>query len=175
MVNEVHLEFVCRDEVYEALKRWLPRNPEARLMLLIDSCPHCNHYLFPCGIEKTRRRYKELIECAPIGLHTHLFYQRHWWVSTLTYEQQYELLQNGVKFIESCGGETSHFAPGNWQFNKDTIMACHELGLTNFHWHEHERNKNVVAWAKKNLKKFRFISTVKNYTHDWTIHKTTGV
>jgi len=166
MINEVHVEFLCRDHIFESVKKWVVDNPNARLMFLVDSCPHCNRLLIPCDILE---RYSELAETNPIGLHTHLFYPRHWWVDSLTYDQQYNMLLNGIKYLHPIDDDITHFAPGNWRFNKDTIDACHKLGLTNFHWHEHEDSHETVEYAKENYD-MNFISSKGRYTHDWTIH-----
>jgi len=80
------------------------------------------------------------------------------------------MLENGLKTLRDCGIKTSHFAPGNWKFNKDTIRACHELSLLNFHWHEHEDNQQTVEWARKVYADMNFISAKGRYTHDWSIH-----
>lgn len=168
MIKEVHVEFACRDPIYAALKRWIPTHPQARLMLLVDSCPHCQHLLFPCHVYG---RYKTLAALAPVGLHVHLAFNRHWWVSQLTYEEQYLMLQNGVEFLKDCGVEPSHFVPGNFKFDKDTLKACYALGLTIFHWEEREENKPTVSWAKEEYPRMQFVSALKCYTHDWTIHE----
>ena len=167
MISEVHVEFICRDGIWTSLRTWAAQNPQARLMLLIDSCPHCEHRLFPCDVKS---RYWKLSHANPIGLHTHLFYPRHWWVDNLTYDQQYTMLRNGVSFLEELNIKTTHFVPGNWRFNRDSVEACYELGLLDFHWHEHEDNKETVEWAKKIYKDMTFISAKGCYTHDWTIH-----
>lgn len=167
MINEVHVEFLCRDPIFESVKKWILDKPDARLMFLVDSCPHCNRLLIPCDILE---RYGELAETNPIGLHTHLFYPRHWWVDNLTYEQQYDMLLNGIKYLHTVDDDITHFAPGNWRFTKDSITACHELGLLNFHWHEHEENRGIVEWGKREYPDMDFTSAKGHYTHDWTIH-----
>ena len=167
MITEVHVEFICRDELYVSLREWAIKNPQARMMLLADSCPHCFSALSPCDV---RERYRKLSTTNPIGLHIHLFYPRHWWVDSFTYEQQHIIIENGLKTLSACNGKTTHFAPGNWKFNKDTVRACHELNLLNFHWHEYEDNKETVEWAQKHYKDMIFISAKGHYTHDWTIH-----
>lgn len=136
-------------------------------MFLVDSCPHCNKLLIPCDIIK---RYRDLAERNPIGLHTHLFYPRHWWVEKLTYNQQYDMLLNGIKYLQPISDDITHFAPGNWQFTRNSIKACHELGLLNFHWHGYKENRDTVEWAKRNYADMKFISARNHYTHDMTIH-----
>ncbi len=166
MINEVHVEFLCRDLIFKSVKEWILDKPGARLMFLVDSCPHCNELLIPCDILE---RYRELAETNPIGLHTHLFYPRHWWVDNLTYDQQYDMLLNGLKYLRPIDDEITHFAPGNWRFTRDSIRACHELGLLNFHWHDGPHNRETVTWAQKHYKDINFISAKGRYTHDWTI------
>jgi len=171
MIDEVHVEFLCRDAVFDSLKNWLSGKPGVRLMFLVDSCPYCNRLLIPCNIVD---RYRELAVENPVGLHTHLFYPRHWWVDKLVYEQQYNMLSNGVKYLHQIDGDITHFAPGNWKFNRDTVKACHELGLTDFHWHEYPENADTVKWGKKNYGGMNFISSKNHYTHDWTIYMKEG-
>ena len=57
MINEVHIEFLCRDPIFKSVKKWIQDKPDARLMFLVDSCPHCNRMLLPCDLLE---RYGEL-------------------------------------------------------------------------------------------------------------------
>lgn len=167
IIHEVHVEHVGRLDVYASLKQWALKNPKARLMLMVDLCPSCNFILL-CHL--TQIRFAELSKSSPIGLHVHLSLRGKWSVTEMSYEQQYNMLKTAVEYLKECGLTTSHFAAGHFDFNKDSINACHELGLTNFHYLNFRKDKLVVEWAKKEYPNMVFISAVKVFTHDITIH-----
>lgn len=167
VISEVHVESAWDNLIYKSLKHWIPKHPDARLMLIVDTCPFCFHILVPYDLHK---RYRELARLASVGLHVHLSSRGRWHVNALSYSQQYVMLKNGVNYLKECGIETSHFAAGHFDFNKDTVKACHILGLTNIHYLEFEKDKETIAWAEKEYPDITFISAVKRFTHDCTIY-----
>lgn len=167
VISEVHVESAWDNLIYTSLKHWIPKHPDARLMLIVDTCPFCSHVLVPYDLHK---RYRKLAGLASVGLHVHLSSRGRWHVDALSHYKQMVMLLNGVNYLKECGIETSHFAAGHFDFNKDTVKACHKLGLTNFHYHDFPKDKPVVEWAEKECPNIAFISAVNVFTHDITIH-----
>jgi len=166
IIHEVHVEHIDRLDVYASLRKWTLKNPKARLMLMVDMCPFCTFILL-CHLAQTR--FAELSKSSPVGLHVHLSRRGKLALTEMSYKQQYDMLKKAVEYLKECGITTSHFAAGHFDFNKDTVKACHELGLTNIHYHEFERDKETIALAKKEYPSIKFISAVKLFTHDYTI------
>jgi len=182
---EVHVERCSQPEVYGQIKRWVLTHHSVRLLFV--------------GTGKYRPSCKQLnalAKISPIGLHTHLaFFSikdqiEHFRkikesfakkaeiltdiMDSKTYEYQYAKIKTGLDYFNDCGLKNiTHFTAGNFCFNKDTIKACHLLGLTNFHWTIYpnwsnktkDRIKNLVTWGKNTYKDMEFIY-VKAWVHD---------
>ncbi|KXA90701.1 hypothetical protein AKJ57_03970 [candidate division MSBL1 archaeon SCGC-AAA259A05] len=163
--EEIHVEDIFLDETYDKLLNYVKNHECICMLSTLNEFEYCkaNHAIELNKNEfekKLRERYSELKEHCRIGLHTHLARGKS--IERLDYGEQRKKIRNGIDFLESLGIETSHFAPGWWSWNQNTIKACKDLGIKHFH---------LVRGQRGNFDEGEGIElvTVNHYCHDFNL------
>lgn len=161
--SEIHVENVFLPQVYESLLGYL-KNNDPWLMLITP-----NEYEFCKSkhkLQTTRDEFADLLreKYAPfkgrkVGLHTHFAARQS--IDTLSLERQIDEVERGKRFLEEMEFEIDRLAPGNWAWNEDTLRACRENGIENFHLDANDRN-NALVRSFEDVE----LVTVYNYIHD---------
>jgi len=171
--EEIHVESIEVNETYLKLLNYLHEHPKVRLMLLVKCWPNLT------TTKLVGERYAQLrkLNCR-FGLHVHIAVKSE--INNVPYEDQLKVIRFGHDFLAGLNITTTHFAPGWWSYNRDTMKACQELGLTYFHityfdyvstlTYFHLRqgltsNINIEDWEYWGVK----VVPVKEYVHDWEL------
>lgn len=171
--EEIHVESIEVDETYVKLLNYLNEHPKVRLMLLVKDWPNVT------TTKLVRERYAQLRKLNyTFGLHVHIAVKSE--INNVPYEDQLMAIRFGRDFLAGLNITTTHFAPGWFSYNRDTLKACHDLGLTYFHttyfdhisvstyshlWQGLTRNTNTEDWKDWGVEPV----PVKGYVHDWEL------
>lgn len=150
--QEIHVERIYQNETWVKLQAYCLEHADVMLMLKVQ------YWDSPEQNKLVRARYGQLAELGnPLGLKVNIAIDAE--INTVPYEDQYRVIRFGRDYLAGLGITVTHFAPGWWSFNMDTVQACKDVGFTHFHvWHKQAQpleNIEVVA--------------VENYVHDWEL------
>jgi hypothetical protein len=139
-IAEIHVELIHEDVVYAKLLTFLEGHRGLLLALLTPvNYEFCQTNV---GLNMTKEQYTEILTeryltlknfTARFSIHVHFCYPSYLLQKYYSYQKQFEMIKEAKEFFESLGLPTTDFTPGWFVYNNDTILACHNLGIANFH------------------------------------------
>lgn len=153
--DEIHVERAYDNDTWARLWAYCLDHQDVTLMLLVKywDTPHQNMLV--------RERYAKLLELNnSLGLKVYIAVESE--INAIPYEDQHRAIRFGRDYLEGLNINVTHFAPGWWSYNNNTVEACRATGLVNFHlWEPLTRgvsiNKNMV------------VVPVREYIKDWQL------
>jgi len=127
MVSEVHVQEIWL--YYNHLVEWCKQNPKPMLMLTVQKNGNFGWTEHKEEIITLYSQLKTVVD-NPFGLHVHHTRGR----AFAPYSYQYELIKYGKELLKEIGIPINDHTSGWSQNNEDTVKACYDVGIMNFHY-----------------------------------------
>jgi len=146
-MSEVHVQEIWR--TYPRLLRYCKIRPKPMLMLTVQKNGSFGWNDHREEIIRGYARLKREVE-NPFGLHVHHSRGR----AFAPYEYQYDLINYGRSLLGEIGISVDDHTSGWSQNNEDTVRACCDARIMNFHHHESRPIKLLEGMRSVPYRKF---------------------